>query len=114
MENRSMLVATAFTLGLLAMASASWAQLPGTNQPETAQDRKNIEVLQGFWREVHEGHNGAAVPKYLVEDYIEHNNGGINGDAHMAQMFGHFPAGFKMKTISQTDPTAIRTPPGRA
>jgi predicted SnoaL-like aldol condensation-catalyzing enzyme len=58
----------------------------------------------GFWREIWEGRNASAIPKYLGEGYVEHNNGGSNGRENMARIFGGpRPPGFpEMKVVSQT------------
>lgn len=76
----------------------------GFGQPETAQEKRNVEVVLGFWREIWEGRNAAAIPKYLADGYIEHNNGGANGREAMARIFGGpRPAGFPMmKVVAQT------------
>ena len=103
MRKKSLAVATAFGWSVLGMVSTSHAQPPGSDQTETAQERKNITVVQGFWREVHQEFQGNAVSKYLAEEYVEHNNGGVNGSARMAQFFGHPPpVARRMKTVSQT------------
>jgi predicted SnoaL-like aldol condensation-catalyzing enzyme len=76
----------------------------GFTQPQTEQEKRNIAVVLGLWREVWEGRNASAIPKYLAEGYVEHNNGGSNGREAMVSRFGGpRPAGFPdMKVVSQT------------
>lgn len=96
-------VATAFGWSVLALVSAAQAQAPGPGRQETAQEKKNVAVVREFWRQVHQEFHGAVAPKYLAEGYVEHNNGGVNGSARMAQFFGHAPPAMRrMKTVSQT------------
>jgi predicted SnoaL-like aldol condensation-catalyzing enzyme len=103
MRNPFVSIATVFGCSVLAMASAAHAQSPGPGQQETTQERKNVAVVREFWREVHQEFHGDVAPKYLADDYVEHNNGGINGSARMAQFFGHAPPAMRrMKTVSQT------------
>ena len=81
-----------------------FAQGRGVGQPQTEQEKRNIAVVQGFWREVWERHDPNAIAKYIAEGYVEHNNGGINGLENMTKVFGRpFPPEFpKMKVVSQT------------
>jgi predicted SnoaL-like aldol condensation-catalyzing enzyme len=76
----------------------------GVGQPQTEQEKRNITIVQGFWREVWEKHDPNAVPKYIASGYVEHNNGGVNGLENMIKVFGRpFPPDFpKMKVTSQT------------
>ena len=73
-------------------------------QPRTEQEKRNISVVLGFWREIWEGRTAGAIPKYMAEGYVEHNNGGSNGGEAMAKLFGGpKPPGFPdMKVLTQT------------
>ncbi len=103
--------ATVLGCSVLAIVSGAHAQALGPAQQgaaqgatqETAQEKNNVAVVREFWREVHQEFHGNEAPKYLAEGYVEHNNGGVNGSARMAQFFGHAPAAMRrMKTVSQT------------
>lgn len=101
------IVVIAATLGCALVATTSGAQgqraAASGGQGETAQERRNVEALREFWREGHQEFHGDAALKYLAPAYVEHNNGGINGNERMAQIFGHPPPLMRqMKTISQT------------
>jgi predicted SnoaL-like aldol condensation-catalyzing enzyme len=88
---------------VLAVTSSAQVQSRTAAHQSTVQERKNISVVHGFWREVHQEFHGEAALKYLAPAYVEHNNGGVNGSARMAQVFGHPPPMMRqMKTISQT------------
>lgn len=103
MRISEMAVAAALCGCLLIRVPACDAQALGPGSRITAQERKNIAVVRGFWREVHQEFHGDAVSKYLAKGYVEHNNGGVNGTARMAQFFGHpSPVLRQMKTVSQT------------
>jgi predicted SnoaL-like aldol condensation-catalyzing enzyme len=100
---KSAVVPLAMVLGWSVLAGVSASHAQGPAQQATAQEKRNVAVVRDFWREVHQQFHGDVVPKYLAPAYVEHNNGGVNGSAHMAQMFGHPPpAARQMKTVSQT------------
>lgn len=97
-------VLTFLLVGVCVQAQQGGGSRPGFAQPQTEQEKSNIAVVLGFWREVWEGRDASAIPKYLAEGYVEHNNGGSNGREAMARIFGGpRPAGFPdMKVVSQT------------
>jgi predicted SnoaL-like aldol condensation-catalyzing enzyme len=97
-------VLTLLLFGLCVQAQPGRGNRSGFAQPQTEQEKRNVAVVLGFWREVWEGRNASAIPKYLAEGYVEHNNGGSNGREAMARIFGGpRPAGFPdMKVVSQT------------
>lgn len=92
------LLAFSLTLG----GASLFAQ--GRGQIQTDQEKRNIAVVLGFWHDVWEGRDGAAVPKYVGENHVEHNNGGTNGLDAMVRNFGRaLPAGtVRPKVTSQT------------
>src|SRR3989449_11679392 len=55
--------------------------------PVTAQERKNLDLVMNWWREVlYAGHFELA-PKYQAEDYIQHNPNANTGRAGFIDFF---------------------------
>jgi predicted SnoaL-like aldol condensation-catalyzing enzyme len=58
--------------------------------PMTAQEKKNLDMVLNWWREViYAGHLELA-PKYQAEDYIQHNPNVPTGRAGFAEFFSKF------------------------
>ena len=79
--------ALALTLALpLAAESVNPPTKPQT-APMTAQEKKNLEMVMNWWREVlHAGHFELA-PKYQAETYIQHNPNVNTGRAGFIEFF---------------------------
>jgi predicted SnoaL-like aldol condensation-catalyzing enzyme len=81
------------TAVLLAAATLLVAESinPPTNPqvaPMTAQEKKNLDFVMNWWREVlYAGHLELA-PKYQAEDYIQHNPNINTGRAAFVEFFG--------------------------
>src|SRR5499427_10847736 len=55
--------------------------------PMTAQEKKNLDMVMNWWREVlYAGHFELA-PKYQAEDYIQHNPNANTGRAGFVEYF---------------------------
>src|SRR4051812_28613459 len=55
--------------------------------PMTAQEKKNLDMVMTWWREVlYAGHFELA-PKYQAEDYIQHNPNASTGRASFIEYF---------------------------
>lgn len=87
----------ALTLGILA-APAS-AQLPVTTstnqqgllQSDNPQLAANKKLVFDFWREVFQTHDMTLAPKYIAEDYIQHNPNVPTGRQPVIDFFGRLP-----------------------
>ena len=72
------------------------AQLPVTNYPDqqallksdNPQLAANKKLVYDFWREVFQTHDMTNAPKYMAEDYIQHNPNVPTGRAAFTNFFG--------------------------
>jgi hypothetical protein len=89
----------AFSLPLLAaiflsadLASAESVNPPTTPQtaPTNAQEKKNLELVLNWWREVIEGGHLELTSRYQAEDYIQHNPNANTGRAGFIEFFSKF------------------------
>jgi predicted SnoaL-like aldol condensation-catalyzing enzyme len=88
----------AFVAGnlLLAMAAApSFAESinPPTKPqtaPMSAQEKKNLDMVLNWWRDVIDGGHLELSPKYQAEDYIQHNPNVPTGRAGFVEFFSKF------------------------
>jgi predicted SnoaL-like aldol condensation-catalyzing enzyme len=46
---------------------------PQSNTKMTAQEKKNMQVAESFWREAVQGHHVEAIKKYVAPGFVEHN-----------------------------------------
>src|SRR5215472_4770735 len=80
-------------LMLLAIPLAAESINPPTKPqtaPMTAGEKKNLDMVMNWWREVlYAGHFELA-PKYQAEDYIQHNPNVNTGRAGFVEFFGKF------------------------
>ncbi len=58
--------------------------------PMTAQEKKNLDMVLNWWREVIQAHHLELSPKYQAEDYIQHNPNINTGRAAFLEFFGGF------------------------
>jgi predicted SnoaL-like aldol condensation-catalyzing enzyme len=65
---------------------------PTTRQtaPMTAQEKKNLDMVLTWWREVLDGGHLELAPKYQAEDYIQHNPNVSTGRAGFVEFFSKF------------------------
>ena len=81
--------------GVLAMAAVLPAESinPPTNPqtaPMSAQEKKNLDTVLNWWRDVLEGGHLELSPKYQAEDYIQHNPNANTGRAGFVAFFSKF------------------------
>jgi predicted SnoaL-like aldol condensation-catalyzing enzyme len=60
--------------------------------PMSAQEKKNLQFAENWWREVIQARHMELSPKYQAEDYIQHNPNIPTGRAAFIAMFGSRPA----------------------
>ena len=72
--------------------SAESINPPTTTQtaPSNAQEKKNLDTVLAWWREVIEGGHLDLAPKYQAEDYIQHNPNANTGRAGFVEFFSKF------------------------
>ena len=58
--------------------------------PMTAREKKNLDLVLTWWREVLEGGHLELASKYQAEDYIQHNPNVPTGREGFVQFFGKF------------------------
>lgn len=85
-----------------ATAQAQQEQQRG-GQVQTAQERRNIAAVMGFWRDIWEARNVSQAPKYVGENYVEHGSDRTNGRDALVKNFGRpLPTGVpRTKVTSQ-------------
>jgi predicted SnoaL-like aldol condensation-catalyzing enzyme len=83
---------------LCAFAAPLFAQLPVTVHPNQQELLKsddpqlaaNKKLVFDFWREVFQARNMDLAPKYMAEDYIQHNPAVATGRQPFMDFFGQF------------------------
>jgi predicted SnoaL-like aldol condensation-catalyzing enzyme len=89
---------TLVLLVLGAGATSAWAQLPVTLHPDQqallkSDDPKlaaNKKLVFDFWREVFQARNMDLAPKYMAENYMQHNPTVATGRQPFMDFFGKF------------------------
>ncbi len=85
---------TIWSAGLLMAAACSAESInPPTNPqtaPMTGAEKKNLDMVLNWWREVLDGGHLELAPKYQAEDYIQHNPNVPTGRAGFVEFFGKF------------------------
>ena len=87
------MVTRGFLLGLVfgaAVLPAESINPPTTPQtaPITAQEKKNLDLVMTWWREVLESAHVELAPKYQAENYIQHNPNVSTGRDAFVKFFG--------------------------
>jgi predicted SnoaL-like aldol condensation-catalyzing enzyme len=104
----------AFSLLLLAagllssgLASAESINPPTTPQtaPMNGQEKKNLDMVLNWWREVIEGGHLDLTAKYQAEDYIQHNPNANTGRAGFVEFFS------KLAKPQNPIPATLANPP---
>jgi nucleoside-specific outer membrane channel protein Tsx len=70
------------------------SQMPAMAQSTTmtAQEKANLQLVTDWWREVIQAGHVELAPKYMAEDYIQHNPNISTGRAAFVEIFGRRPA----------------------
>ena len=87
-------VASALTIAMvlpLAAESINPATVPQT-APMTAREKKNLQTVLDWWREVIQARHVDLAANFQAEDYIQHNPNIPTGRAAFVEMFGRRPA----------------------
>jgi predicted SnoaL-like aldol condensation-catalyzing enzyme len=86
-----------FASTLVAAAGVSLLSAESINPPTTpqtapmnAQEKKNLDLVLNWWREVLDGGHLELAPKYQAEDYIQHNPNLNTGRAGFVEFFSKF------------------------
>jgi len=83
--------ALAIALGTIS-ASVALAQTgPQPTAPMTAQEKKNLQFVLDWWRQVIQARHVELAEKYQAEDYIQHNPNIPTGRAAFVKVFGSRP-----------------------
>jgi predicted SnoaL-like aldol condensation-catalyzing enzyme len=90
----------------MTLLSAESINPPTTPQtaPMNAQEKKNLDFVLTWWREVLEGGHLDLAPKYQAEDYIQHNPNANTGRAGFIEFFSKLNADLGAKFPSQSKP----------
>src|SRR5262245_59980634 len=82
---------TAATMMIVVFAATAFSQtktpLP-TNGNMTAQEKKNLQFVLDWWREVIQARHVELIDKYAEPNLIQHNPNFGNGTAALKQLFG--------------------------
>ena len=89
----------AFALALGILSAPAYAQLPVTTasdqqallKSDNPQLAANKKLLFDFWREVFQTHDMTSAPKYMAEDYMQHNPNVPTGRQPFVDFFGRLP-----------------------
>ncbi len=87
-----------FLLALGLLATPAFTQVPVTVHPdqqallrsEDPQLVANKKLVYDFWREVFQARNMALAPRYMAEDYVQHNPNVPTGRQGFIDFFGRF------------------------
>lgn len=82
-------LALAGGIGVVAAESINPPTKPQT-APLTAQEKKNLDMVLTWWREVIDGGHLELAPNFQAEDYIQHNPNVPTGRAGFVEFFGKF------------------------
>ena len=91
--------ALVYLLSLGVFSAPVYAQLPVTTAPnqqvllqsDNAQLAANKKLVFDFWREVFQTHDMTSAPKYMAEDYMQHNPNVPTGRQPFVDFFGRLP-----------------------
>jgi predicted SnoaL-like aldol condensation-catalyzing enzyme len=100
--SRMCVFATLLAFSALAGAPLLLAQ----SKQMTAQEQANLKLVMDWWREVVFAHHVDLAPKYMAEDYAQHDPNVPTGRAAFVDMFGKRPA--------QPIPDTLPHPPVKA
>lgn len=106
-QSKTKLLTGALVLIAGALAFAESINPPTTSQtaPMTAQEKKNLDMVLTWWREVIDGGHVELAGKYQAEDYIQHNPNVPTGRAGFVEFFS------KIRKPKNPIPAALENPP---
>lgn len=89
-----MTLSKSLTAALLAAAALAAESINPPTTPQTApmnaQEKKNLDMVLNWWREVIDGGHMELTPKYQAEDYIQHNPNVNTGRAGFIEFISRF------------------------
>ena len=94
----------------MTLLSAESINPPTTPQtaPMSAQEKKNLDLVLNWWREVLEGGHLDLAPKYQAEDYIQHNPNANTGRAGFIEFFSKFSKPKNPIPATLTNPPVVK------
>ena len=78
-------------MGVLALLAVGSVPMAAQSKTPTAQEKKNLKLVQDWWREVITFHHVELAPKYAAEDMIQHNPNFPSGLDPLRKAFGSSP-----------------------
>jgi predicted SnoaL-like aldol condensation-catalyzing enzyme len=89
----------AYLFALALVSASARAQLPVTTHPnqqaliqsDNPQLAANKKLVFDFWREVFQARDMSLAPRYMAEDYLQHNPMVPTGRKAFTDFFGRFP-----------------------
>ena len=100
--------ALAVTAGALVSAESINPPTKPQTAPMTAQEKKNLDMVLNWWREVLDGGHLELAPNYQAEDYIQHNPNVPTGRAGFVQFFGKFAKPKNPIPATLTNPPVVK------
>lgn len=100
-------LALAAGIGLVAAESINPPTKPQT-APLTAQEKKNLDMVLTWWREVIDGGHLELAPNFQAEDYIQHNPNVPTGRAGFVEFFGKFAKPKNPIPATMTNPPVVK------
>jgi predicted SnoaL-like aldol condensation-catalyzing enzyme len=100
-------LALATGIGLVAAESINPPTKPQT-APLTAQEKKNLDMVLTWWREVIDGGHLELAPNFQAEDYIQHNPNVPTGRAGFVEFFGKFAKPKNPIPATMTNPPVVK------
>jgi predicted SnoaL-like aldol condensation-catalyzing enzyme len=76
---------------LIAFCALAGPPLPAQSKQMTAQEQANLRLVMDWWREVVFAHHVDLAPKYMAEDYVQHDPNVPSGLAAFVEVFGKRP-----------------------
>lgn len=94
----------------VSLLSAEAINPPTTQQtaPMNAQEKKNLDMVLNWWREVLDGGHLELAPKYQAEDYIQHNPNVPTGRAGFIEFFSKFAKPKNPIPATLTNPPVVK------
>ncbi len=103
---RSIFLPLVFAIRVLPLVGQSQDSAPLLKlKIQQNQEQKNLEIVMSFWKDIWEDRKVALAPKYISENYLDHNPNMQNGRDSFMKAFGRpLPA-----NSSRTRATTVMT-----